>query len=123
MVFIIKIVAITRKPVKRNPLDGDLPMRQLLNQKVRSAIDDGHFMFWVGQNDSWRLDLRAVTAINENDGVRTRKLQGVWDDDDAQMLTLRIQEAGGRIDADGLQTILRQRQEQRRRWERNEVMT
>lgn len=94
-------------------------MQKLLNQKVRSAIDAGHFMFWVGQNDSWRLDLRAVTAINENDGVRTRKLQGVWDDDDAQMLTLRIQEAGGRIDADGLQTILRQRQEDRWRWERN----
>jgi hypothetical protein len=86
-------------------------------------LTTGTSWFWVGQNDSWRLDLRAVTAINENDGVRTRKLQGVWDDDDAQMLTLRIQEAGGRIDADGLQTILRQRQEQRRRWERNEVMT
>ena len=94
-------------------------MRQLLNQKVQDAIDAGHFMFWIGQNDSWRLDLRAVTAINENDGVRTRKIQGVWDDDDARMLTLRIQQAGGRIDADGLQTLLRARQEERRRWERN----
>jgi len=94
-------------------------MQKLLNQKVRSAIDAGHFMFWVGQNDSWRLDLRAVTAINENDGMRTRKIQSVWDDDDAQMLTLRIQQAGGRIDADGLQTILRQRKEDRWRWERN----
>ena len=91
---------------------------KMLSKGIWQAINQKLPLYWTGIPDSWSLELRAVTATNENSTVRSRRLTTCDRPVDIMDLSKDIKRAGGLIDLKAVTTLLESVDEERSRIER-----